>query len=76
MPSPRWPLSRPAPAEPPAPVTSNHSCDRLALALAIGLLIGFERGWHSRDDHGGAWVAGLRTFGMATTAGAAAMFVP
>lgn len=45
-------------------MTSTDSYERLALALAIGLLIGFERGWHSRDDHGGARVAGLRTFGV------------
>jgi uncharacterized membrane protein (DUF4010 family) len=64
MPSPPSPLSRPAPPEPSGPVTSADSFEKLALALAIGLLIGFERGWHSRDDHGGARVAGLRTFGV------------
>jgi len=38
---------------------------RLAAALAIGLLVGIERGWKAREvvDHGRA--AGLRTFGLA-----------
>lgn len=37
---------------------------RLAVALAIGLMVGIERGWKARDveDHGRA--AGLRTFGL------------
>ena len=36
----------------------------LALALAAGLLIGLERGWHQRDLPDGQRVAGLRTFGL------------
>lgn len=36
----------------------------LALALAIGLLIGFERGWQLRDEPDGQRVAGVRTFAM------------
>lgn len=38
---------------------------RLAVALAIGLMVGIERGWRSREvkPHGRA--AGLRTFGLA-----------
>lgn len=36
----------------------------LAVALAIGLLVGVERGWQSRGDRPGARVAGLRTFGL------------
>ena len=37
---------------------------RLGVALAIGLMVGIERGWQARDaeDHGRA--AGLRTFGL------------
>ncbi len=37
---------------------------RLAVALAIGLMVGIERGWQAREveDHGRA--AGLRTFGL------------
>ena len=37
---------------------------RLAVALAIGLMVGIERGWQSRDAAGGARAAGLRTFGL------------
>jgi|TARA_R100001244_G_scaffold44182_8_gene39965 uncharacterized membrane protein (DUF4010 family) len=36
----------------------------LAIALAAGLLIGVERGWTMRDEHRGARVAGIRTFGL------------
>ena len=34
----------------------------LVAALAIGLLIGLERGWHDRELPEGSRVAGLRTF--------------
>jgi len=43
-----------------------------AIALAIGLLIGFERGWKQRDAEGGERVAGIRTFGLIAVLGAAA----
>lgn len=36
----------------------------LAVALAIGLMIGSERGWQRRDSADGAHAAGLRTFGL------------
>jgi uncharacterized membrane protein (DUF4010 family) len=36
----------------------------MALALAIGLMIGFERGWQQRDEAPGQRVAGVRTFAM------------
>ncbi len=36
----------------------------MALAVAIGLLIGFERGWQQRDEAPGQRVAGVRTFAM------------
>lgn len=36
----------------------------LALALAIGLLIGTERGWQERESPEGRRVAGIRTFGL------------
>lgn len=36
----------------------------LALALAIGLLIGAERGWRMRDEKPGERVAGIRTFAL------------
>jgi uncharacterized membrane protein (DUF4010 family) len=37
---------------------------RLALALAIGFLIGLERGWKERDEKEGHRAAGLRTFAL------------
>ncbi len=36
----------------------------LALALAIGLLIGIERGWQMRGEQAGGRVAGVRTFAL------------
>jgi uncharacterized membrane protein (DUF4010 family) len=36
--------------------------ERLGLALAIGLLIGLERGWRERDARSGSRTAGIRTF--------------
>ncbi|MCR4269504.1 DUF4010 domain-containing protein, partial [Nitratireductor sp. ZSWI3] len=35
----------------------------LGLALAIGLLVGLERGWRERAASGGSRTAGIRTFG-------------
>jgi uncharacterized membrane protein (DUF4010 family) len=37
---------------------------RLGVALAIGLLVGLERGWRARDEPAGSRTAGLRTFGI------------
>jgi len=36
----------------------------LGVALAIGLLIGVERGWHEREAAEGKRVAGVRTYGL------------
>jgi uncharacterized membrane protein (DUF4010 family) len=36
----------------------------LGISLAIGLLIGLERGWRTRDRDEGMRVAGLRTYGL------------
>lgn len=36
----------------------------LAAALACGLIIGIERGWHLRDEQPGTRAAGVRTFGL------------
>jgi len=41
----------------------------LAVALAIGLLIGLERGWRSRGRGEGLRVAGLRTYGLISLLG-------
>jgi uncharacterized membrane protein (DUF4010 family) len=43
--------------------------ERMALALAIGLLFGIERGWKTRAYHGGRRTAGLRTFVLIGLAG-------
>lgn len=36
----------------------------LAMSLAIGLLIGIERGWRQRDQTAGTRVGGFRTFAL------------
>ena len=38
---------------------------RLGLALAIGLLVGLERGWRERDAPDRSRTAGIRTYGVA-----------
>lgn len=38
---------------------------RLAVSLSVGLIVGFERGWKSRLEHGGRRAAGVRTFSLA-----------
>jgi uncharacterized membrane protein (DUF4010 family) len=43
---------------------------RLGLALAIGLLIGVERGWHEREGPPGSRTAGIRTFALMPLLGA------
>jgi uncharacterized membrane protein YhiD involved in acid resistance len=42
---------------------------RLALAFALGLLIGTERCWHGRAGEKGSRVAGVRTFGLMSLLG-------
>lgn len=37
---------------------------QISLALAVGLLIGVERGWQERSSKEGNNIAGLRTFGL------------
>jgi uncharacterized membrane protein (DUF4010 family) len=37
---------------------------RLGLALAIGLLLGLERGWNARQQSEGGRIAGIRTFAL------------
>ncbi|MGO4571278.1 MgtC/SapB family protein [Microvirga sp. 2TAF3] len=42
---------------------------RLAVAFAIGLLIGLERGWKQREEAEGERTAGLRTYTLASVLG-------
>lgn len=42
----------------------------LAIALALGLLIGLERGWKERSAEEGSRLAGIRTFGLVSLLGA------
>lgn len=44
--------------------------ERLAVALAIGLLIGLERGWKQREEAEGERTAGFRTYMLVTLLGA------
>jgi len=48
----------------------------LGYALAIGLLIGLERGWALREDAPGTRVAGFRTFGILGLIGGVAGLMP
>ncbi|HEV2574232.1 MAG TPA: DUF4010 domain-containing protein [Beijerinckiaceae bacterium] len=43
---------------------STEILSRLAVSLAIGLLIGLERGWRSREEQDHQRAAGLRTFAL------------
>jgi len=45
-------------------MTSFELLERLTLALAIGLLVGVERGWQERDAKDGARAAGTRTYAL------------
>jgi len=48
---------------------------RLGLALAIGLLLGLERGWHEREQSDGARTAGIRTFALTALLGGVAAWL-
>lgn len=48
---------------------SLELAQRLALALALGLLIGIERGWREREARAGARTAGIRSFALLGLAG-------
>lgn len=51
-------------------MTDFAMLQRTGLAVAIGLLIGIERGWQERDARDGARVAGIRTFTLIGLLGA------
>lgn len=48
----------------------------LAASLAVGILIGIERGWRQRDASDGSRVSGLRTFGLLGLTGGIAGHAP
>ncbi len=52
------------------PMESGELFQRVSVALAIGLLIGLERGWRARADEEGERAAGLRTHALAALLGA------
>jgi uncharacterized membrane protein (DUF4010 family) len=45
-------------------MTTSETFARLGLALAIGLLIGIERGWQEREGKPGSRAAGIRTHAL------------
>ena len=47
-----------------APGTTLELIQRLGVALAVGFLVGVERGWRRRDEAAGTRAAGLRTFAL------------
>lgn len=56
-----------SPAKLPPPTRAGNAMNLLlplAVSLAIGLLIGLERGWQERAAPEGSRIAGLRTFGL------------
>lgn len=42
----------------------NETLSRLAVSLAIGLLVGLERGWRTREEEDHQRTAGFRTFAL------------
>lgn len=53
-------------------MTDFDLLSRLAVALAIGLLAGIERGWHTRDEEDHRRAAGFRTFAISGLLGGVA----
>src|SRR5271154_7194274 len=52
---------------------NTHLLECLIVALALGLLIGLERGWEYREASESGRVAGLRTFGLISLLGGLAV---
>lgn len=48
----------------------NSQLLRVLVALALGMLIGLQRGWHERNIRAGGRIAGIRTFGLLCLSGA------
>lgn len=53
-------------------MTEFELLHRLGAALAIGLLVGLERGWRQRDEKEGQRTAGLRTYALSGLLGGVA----
>jgi len=53
----------------PAPTEPMELFVRFGVALALGLMIGLERGWSSQQDPDASHVGGLRTFGLMAVLG-------
>lgn len=53
----------------------NSELSYFLAALAIGLLIGLERGWHERKQPDGARIAGLRSFALISLSGCLAGYL-
>lgn len=61
----------------PGEIAPLQAAQALGSALAVGLLVGLERGWRDRDLPDGGRVAGLRTFALiAFCGGLAALLTP
>lgn len=54
---------------PAANLLNYAELEAIALALALGLLVGVQRGWTARDAPAGSRFAGIRTFGLLGLAG-------
>ena len=59
----------------PAPETYLTLFGNLLVALAIGFLIGLERGWSKRELEPGRRIAGIRTFGLISLLGGLTMLL-
>jgi len=57
-------------------MTESELFQRAGLAVAIGLLIGIERGWREREAKSGSRVAGIRTFTLIGALGGVAALLP
>jgi uncharacterized membrane protein (DUF4010 family) len=53
------------------PLAVDQLIARLGLALAVGLLVGLERGWRERDAPDRSRTAGIRTYGISGLLGGA-----
>lgn len=54
----------------PSATMQDNLILRLATALALGFVVGLERGWRERDAVAGSRTAGVRTFGLTALLGA------